>query len=400
MFNDSGDGKPLSIRVPRGLVPNGRVLSRLTMLPILAGLMVSTALPEHVDAGPADTVWTQLFNGTDFKDWDIKTMGLALNQDPKNTYRIVDSAIEVNYSNYTDWSGEPWSHIGYKVRPFSYYVVRLEYQFFGNQVGGAPGYANENSGIMLHSQSLASMALNQNWPISLEDQLLGPKSTQGPGSGNLCTPGTAVEYPKGQFNDNHCINAVANTKASAPAWVKASAIVLGDSMVVQLIENKPVLTYYRPMEQQGIVTGNTTRAIINRKPLGSGYILLQAESSPIRFRRIQLANLEGCMDKASPNYKSYYVKNDAADCKALPIHAAGDDAKRGLTFAAESKRLSVAGPGPHAVRITDVEGRLLWSHQGEGARSYGLGAIPYSGVCLITVSHARGTFTGKLYLEH
>jgi hypothetical protein len=228
---------------------------------------------------------------------------------------------------------------------------------------------------------------------------LGPKSTQGPGSGNLCTPGTAVEYPKGTFNDNHCINAVANLKASAPTWVKAAAIVLGDSMVVQLIENKPVLTYYKPMEQQGIVTGNTTRAIVNRKPLGTGYILLQAESSPIRFRRIQLANLEGCMDKSSPNYKSYYVKNDAADCKALPIHAAEDGAKRGLAFTSNGKRLSVTVAGPHSVRITDVKGRPLWSRQSRGTESHGLEALPYSGICLLTVSHAGGTFTQKLYLE-
>jgi hypothetical protein len=40
-------------------------------------------------------------------------------------------------------------------------------------------------------------------------------------------------------------------------------------------------------------------------PLSFGYIALQAESHPIRFRKVELLNLEGCMDKKALNYKSY-----------------------------------------------------------------------------------------------
>ena len=49
--------------------------------------------------------------------------------------------------------------------------------------------------------------------------------------------------------------------------------------------------------------------------LSSGYIALQAESHPIRFRKVELLNLEGCMDKTALNYKSYYVKADNSKCR-------------------------------------------------------------------------------------
>jgi hypothetical protein len=248
------------------------------------------------------------------------------------------------------------------------------------------------------------MAVNQNWPISLEHQLLGPKSDQGggigKGNGNLCTPGSAVDYPKGQFNDNHCINAVTSPRAAAPTWGKAGAIVLGDSMIIHTIEGKAVLTYYKPVEQQGIVTGNTTHPIVNKTPLRTGYILLQAESTPIRFRRIFVANLEGCMDKASPNYKSYYVKNDPADCKVTAVRASEAPGMRGFTFEAGSQRLSLSIAGRHSVRISDLKGREVWSRQGSGAEAYDLKSIRYAGLCLLTVDHAGGAFTQKLYLEH
>jgi hypothetical protein len=365
-------------------------LAKRCALVFLSGM----ALAAH--AGPDDTVWTSLFNGKDLKDWDIKTNGLALNQDPKQTYRVADSAIEVNYSNYANWNGEPWSHIGYKVRPFSHYLVRLEYQFYGKQVAGAPAYANENSGIMLHSQSLASVAQNQNWPISLELQFLGTASTLSPGSGNLCTPGTAVELPKGTFNDSHCINVSANNRIPAPAWTRAAALVLGDSLVRHFIEDKAVLTYYKPMTQAGAVVGNSV-PIVNRKALGSGYILLQSESAPIRFRRIQVADLVGCKDPASSNYKSYYVKHDSAACK--PTAALPGALPESRLVVESGSRLRVDLAGDYALRLTDLEGRSLWSARGRGRRDFQLAGTGARGLVLLAVEHAGGTYARKVVLD-
>jgi hypothetical protein len=370
-------------------------IMRKNFITALCALQIS-GIAAH--GGPADTVWTRLFNGTDLMEWEIKINGYALNEDPKKTFRVADNAIEVNYSNYANWTGDPFSHIGYK-RAFSHYRVRLEYQFYGSQVSGAPTYANENSGIMLHSLPLSGMGLQQNWPVSLEMQFLGPNNKEGVGTGNLCTPGTAVEMPRGTFNDAHCIKTAPNTRTLAPAWTKAEAVVLGDSIVQHIIEGKVVLTYYKPMEMKGAVSGNTT-PIVDRRAIKSGYILLQSESAPIRFRNIELANLKGCKDPASPNYKSYYVAPDTADCQPTPARDPEAARFRAYAFEPAASRLTLDVQGEHAVRLTDLRGEVLWSASGQGRKSYDLGGIRMEGVAFLTVFHSGKAFTQAVFLDN
>jgi len=54
---------------------------------------------------------------------------------------------------------------------------------------------------------------------------------------------------------------------------------------------------------------------IDGTPMTSGYISIQAETAPADFRKIELLNLEGCMDAKAKNYKKYFVKNNAQACK-------------------------------------------------------------------------------------
>ena len=82
--------------------------------------------------------------------------------------------MEVRYDKWTAFNGE-FGHIFYK-QPFSYYLVAAEYRFVGNQVTGAGpalAWALRNNGIMVMGQTAESMGLNQDFPISLEVQLLG-----------------------------------------------------------------------------------------------------------------------------------------------------------------------------------------------------------------------------------
>ncbi|MDB5102620.1 MAG: hypothetical protein JWP91_309 [Fibrobacteres bacterium] len=348
-------------------------------------LCLATFMP--VLAGPDDTVWTPLFNGADMKDWDIKVMGYPLNVDSKNTWRVTNGAIEVNYSNLTDWTGEPWSHAEYKVRPYSHYLLRVEYQFYGTQVPGAPAYANENSGIMLHSQKLSTMAVNQNWPISLENQLLGPKSGEGTGSSNLCTPGTAVHNANGTLNNDHCIRAAANTRTVAPLWTLSTSLVLGDSVIKQYIEGKLVLTYYKPVQYEGVVSNNTVK-IVNNTPLTSGYIQLQSESAPIRFRKVELANLEGCKTPASPNYKSYYIKHDPAACNAVSIGPDRKPPTGSLEFHSGEGALVADFAGDYGLEIRDLAGERVWSGKGRGRQAFALGSIGRPGLYFVILRQA------------
>ncbi|HRP33121.1 MAG TPA: hypothetical protein PKV73_14580, partial [Agriterribacter sp.] len=54
---------------------------------------------------------------------------------------------------------------------------------------------------------------------------------------------------------------------------------------------------------------------IDGKLLSSGFIALQSEGQEIDFRKVELLNLEGCMDPQSKYYKSYFVKDNPSACE-------------------------------------------------------------------------------------
>jgi len=108
---------------------------------------------------------------------------------------------------------------------FSYYVIAVEYRFVGSQCPGGPGWALRNSGIMLHCQDPKTMGKEQDFPISIEVQLLGGVG-QGPRpTANLCTPGTQVER-EGKLFTFHCLNSASQTY-DGDQWVRVEAEVLG-----------------------------------------------------------------------------------------------------------------------------------------------------------------------------
>lgn len=265
--------------------------------------------------------WLSLFNGKDLTGWDIKIAGHKVNDNYKNTFIVEDNMIRVNYKEYEKFTTE-YGHMYYN-KPYSHYKIRLQYRFTGNQVPGGASWNVRNSGIMLHSQSAASLGLDQDFPISLEMQYLGGLNAGERNTGNLCTPGTIVEI-NGKVDEAHCINSTSKTY-DGDQWVTAEAIVLGDSIVHHLIEGDTVLTFTKPKIGGGYVgkTHTFKDGKVSREnewvqkdgtPLGSGYIALQAESHPIDFRNIEVLELKGCMNKKAINYKSYYVVADNSLC--------------------------------------------------------------------------------------
>ena len=119
--------------------------------------------------------WIQLFNGKNLDGWDVKISGHDLNDNFANTFRVEDGLLKVRYDGYQSFNNQ-FGHIFYK-KPFSRYVVAVEYRFVGEQAPGGADWALRNSGIMIHSQSAKSMAKDQDFPISIEVQLLGGNGT-------------------------------------------------------------------------------------------------------------------------------------------------------------------------------------------------------------------------------
>ena len=50
------------------------------------------------------------------------------------------------------------------------------------------------------------------------------------------------------------------------------------------------------------------------KLLSRGFIAMQSEGQPIDFRKVEILNLEGCMDPKSKKYRRYFVKSNPAKC--------------------------------------------------------------------------------------
>jgi hypothetical protein len=287
---------------------------------VLFAACTDNAAPANKDAAKEE--WQPLFNGKDLTGWDIKIAGHQVNDNYKNTFRVEDSMLRIAYDQYTTFD-DKYGHLYYQT-PYSFYKIRYQYRFTGKQTPGGATWNVRNSGVMVHSQSAKSVEIGQDFPVSLEVQLLGGLDSGDRHTGNICTPGTQV-HMKGSLRPEHCVNSTSKTY-NGDQWVTMEVIVLGDSIVQHIVEGDTVLTYEKPEVGGGFVgeSHNWQAAhITNFKywedrantPLKEGYIALQAESHPIDFRRIELLNLTGCKDPKAGNYKSYYVKEDNSQCK-------------------------------------------------------------------------------------
>lgn len=236
--------------------------------------------------------WLQLFNGKDLTGWDIKITGFDLNDNYLNTVQVEDGIMKINYDQYSSFTNQ-FGHIYYQT-PYSHYRLVAEYRFVGKQAPGGPSWDIRNSGIMVHSQSAASVNKNQEFPVSIECQLLGGLGSGERTTANLCTPGTYVEM-NNSVNMQHCINSNSKTY-EGDQWVTVEMVVLGDSLIQHWMDGKVVLEYRRPkVGEAGNDIARYLDADYRQKmgtPLTSGYIALQAESAPVQFRKVALLNLE------------------------------------------------------------------------------------------------------------
>lgn len=266
--------------------------------------------------------WIAIFNGKDLSGWDIKIEGQQLNDNYKNTFRVQDSILRISYDQYEKFDNK-FGHLYYKT-PLSYYKLKFQYRFIGNHLADAPEWGDKNSGVMIHSQSAQSLDINQDFPVSLEMQLLGGKDSGTTTTGNVCTPGTQIHFHNSLITD-HCTSSTSKTY-NGEQWVNGIVEVYGDSLIRHIINGDTVFTYTKPIIGGGFVSESHNWTIahitdsvfwINKagSPLKEGYIALQAESQPVDFRRVELLNLVGCTDSKAKNYKDYYIKSDNSQCK-------------------------------------------------------------------------------------
>ncbi|CAN5906131.1 hypothetical protein BH11GEM1_BH11GEM1_06060 [soil metagenome] len=257
--------------------------------------------------------WIHLFNGKNLDGWISKIAKHDVGDNYANTFRVVDGVIQARYDGYGGNYNAQFGHLYYE-RPFSYYILSTDYRFSGELYPGAPSYTLRNSGIMIHSQHPRTMPRDQNFPISIENQLLGGLSDgKARPTSNICTPGTAVTY-NGKFDNRHCIPSTSKTY-DGDQWVHSETLVLGDSVVKQMVNGDTVLTYTTPQYMLGVVTGFDPAQMHEGRLISSGYVALQAEGHNVDFKNVRLLNLEGCRDATARNYKRYFIKSNPAACR-------------------------------------------------------------------------------------
>ncbi len=268
----------------RDFLPAAARITRFPTMKYLALLALFTAaLPALADEGK----WVSLFNGKDLTGWTPKIRGSEAGVNWKNTFRVQDGVLKVDYSDYDAW-GDHFGHLFYD-KSFSHYRLRLEYRFTGEQMKGGAGWALRNSGIMIHSESPKTMELEQDFPTSLEVQLLGGNGKDDRPTGNLCTPGTHVTID-GELHKEHCITSNSPT-FHGDQWVTIEAEVHGGKLIKHLVNGKEVIHYSKP-ELGGDAHAEALAKVAGTKMLTSGYFCLQSESHPVEFRKIEIQELD------------------------------------------------------------------------------------------------------------
>lgn len=243
---------------------------------LLAGCAHAPAAPE-----PDSPQWVSIFNGKDLTGWTPKITHYPLGENFADTFRVEDGVIKVSYDGYDGQFNDRFGHLYYTV-PQTYYRLRLEYRFTGEQFPGGPTWGALNSGILFHAQPLDTIPLDQFFPNSIEAQFLG-EGAHAPVTGNVCTPETSVVIG-GERVHEHCI---LSPIAAPPAgeWVTFELDVDPDGTVRHFV-NGQLAIEYSGAERDEDVPWAENRAVT------SGYFSIQSESHPVEFRNIELMVLD------------------------------------------------------------------------------------------------------------
>ncbi|MFC7337269.1 DUF1080 domain-containing protein [Haloferula chungangensis] len=249
------------------------ILFRLLPILFAFGCQISAAdEPSHPTADKSE--WIQLFNGKDLEGWTPKFTKHDLGVNFRDTFKVEDGLLKIDYSKWDKFDGE-FGHLFYKT-PYSNYRLRATYRFVGDQVEGGPAWAIRNNGFMIHCQDPKTIARDQEFPNSIEVQLLGGLGKGDRGTLNICTPGTQLFWD-GELTKKHVIETGGPT-FDGDQWVSVEIEVHGDRSIKHIAGDTIVCEYARPQLDDGT-------------PLSGGYISIQAETAPCEFKSIELLPL-------------------------------------------------------------------------------------------------------------
>jgi len=194
----------------------------------------------------------------------------------------------VSYGQYEKFGGR-FGSLFYN-KKLSHYWFRAEYRFVGRQASGAPSWAYKNSGIQLHSQAPDSMRKDQEFPVSVEFDIVGGRLLGRQPTGDVCENGTRVTIDGGILRDK--CSKLSDITIPGDEWVMILAEVQGGTRIRQIVNGILVVEYTNLTLDEN---DPDARRLVNSggdKALTSGYISIQANSHPIEFRRIEILPID------------------------------------------------------------------------------------------------------------
>ena len=269
-------------------------MKTISYFSLLFFILVATSCnqPQRSTTVTFDAGWIQLFNGKDLTGWTPKIRGHEAGYNFANTFRVENGLLKVRYdADAYETFNNRFGHLFFNDK-FSHYILRVTYRFVGEQVPGAPGWAYRNSGIMIHGQTPESMELYQDFPTSIEVQLLGSTELHRRTTLNLCTPGTRVMLSDGGLSIAHCTNSTSDY-FFYDEWVTVELEVRGNEVIRHIHNGVVVLEYFQPqLNPENAYFERVFALNGNDKMLHGGTISLQSEGHPIDFKVVELKVLE------------------------------------------------------------------------------------------------------------
>lgn len=261
-------------------------VSMTAMVLLLSLFACAKKPPVHVSA-PAGH-WIGLFNGKDLEDWTVKIAGHDLDDNYRNTFRVEDGLLKVSYQQY-DKFGARFGSLFHK-RKFSHYWLRAEYRFVGEQVAGSPSWAYKNSGIQLHSQPPETMRKEQEFPVSVEFDIVGGHLLGRHPTGDVCENATRVKIA-GVLLTDKC-SKLSDVTIGGGEWVTMVAEVQGAARVRQIVNDTLIVEYTDLTLDENDADARRLLGPGGDRALTSGYISIQSNGHPIEFRRIDVLPID------------------------------------------------------------------------------------------------------------
>ena len=248
-----------------------------------AALMALLACADQTVGRPdgSDAKWVSLFDGRTLDGWVPKIAGYPAGENFGDTFRVEEGVIKARFDQYGDDFAQRYGNLIYET-PYKHYRLRLEYRFTGQQAPGGEDWAELNSGVLYHMQPIATIPVEQDFPVSLEAQFLA-EGAHAATTGNMCSIQTYV-HVGGVRRDDHCIGGTALARPLGQ-WVRFELRALPGGVFEHYIDGEPSFVFTDPRY-------DAPHEWAEGMAVTRGHFALQSESHPVEFRNIELLVLE------------------------------------------------------------------------------------------------------------